>query len=60
MNPVCIRIFDIKRSKTASSHFCDMCLTDGEDAAIASTIFAVIEELFAADVMPWNNFVSLT
>ena len=43
MNPVCIRIFDIKRSKTVTSHFFDMCLTEGEDAAKASTIFAVIE-----------------
>ena len=57
MNLVCIRIFDIKRSKTVSSHFFDTCLTEGEDAAKASTIFAAIEERFVADDMPWNNCV---
>ena len=52
MNPVCIRIFDIKQSKTVRSHFFDMCLTEGEDAAKASTIFAATEEHFIADDMP--------
>ena len=49
MDPVCIRTFDIKRSKTVSSHFFDMCLTEGEDAAKASTTFAAIEERFVVD-----------
>ena len=37
-----------------------MCLTEGEDAAKAATIFAVIEESFEADNMPWHNCVSLS
>ena len=37
-----------------------MCLTEGEDAAKASTIFSVIEERSVADDMPWNNYVSLS
>ena len=67
MDPVCIRTFDIKRSKTVSSHFFNMCLTEGEDAAKASTTFAAIEERFVVDdilhivvflsvwttIMPW-------
>ena len=60
MNNVCIRIFDIKQSKTVRSHLFDMCLIEGEDAAKASTIFAAIEEYFIADDMPWNNCVSLS
>ena len=60
MNTVCIRIFDIKRSKTVTSQFCDMCLTGGGDAAKASTIFAATEECFVVDDMLWNNCVSLS
>ena len=37
-----------------------MCLTEGEDAAKASTIFTAIEECFVADDMLWNNCVSLS
>ena len=32
MNPVSVKIFDIKNSKTVSEHFFNMCLTEGEDA----------------------------
>ena len=60
MNTVCIRIFDIKRSKTVTSHFFDMCLTGGGDAAKASTIFAATEECLVANDMLWNNCVSLS
>ena len=35
MNPVSVRIFDIKNSKTVSEHFFSMCLTEGEDAGKA-------------------------
>ena len=37
-----------------------MCLTEGEDAAKASTIFSVIEEHSVADDMPRNYCVSLS
>ena len=59
MNPVCIKIFDIKRSKTVSRYFFDMFLTEGDDAAKASTVFAAIEERFTAEYIPWNNCVNL-
>ena len=46
MNPVCIRIFDIKTSKTISNHFLYMCLTGGEDVAKEYKIFEAIENIF--------------
>ena len=39
MNPVTMRVFDINRSKTVTSHFYDMCITSGRDAAKAETVF---------------------
>ena len=36
MNPISVRIFDIKNSKAVSEHFFSMCLTEGEDAGKAS------------------------
>ena len=39
MNPVAVRTFDIKSSKTVSEHFFSMCLTKGEDAGKAFKIF---------------------
>ena len=60
MNPVTIRIFDISRSKTVTSHFYDMCITSGEHGATASCIFNAVDEKFAEDSMPWLNSVSLS
>ena len=60
MNPVAVRIFDIKNSKTVSEHFYSMCLTEGEDAGKASKLFEAIEESFGADEIPWNNCASLS
>ena len=60
MNPVSVRIFDIKNSKTVSEHFFSMCLTEGEDAGKASKLFEAIEESFEADEIPWNNCASLS
>ena len=53
MNPVSVRIFDIKKSKKVSEHFFSMCLTEGEDADKASKHFEAIEESFEADEIPW-------
>ncbi|PIK34419.1 hypothetical protein BSL78_28755 [Apostichopus japonicus] len=60
MNPVSIRIFDVNRSKTVTNHCFYMCLTEGEHSVKASTIFSVIEDRFAQDMMPWNNCVALS
>ena len=59
MNPVSVRIFDIKNFKTVSEHFFSMCLTEGEDTGKASKLFEAIEESFEADEIPWNNCASL-
>ena len=60
MNPVTIRIFDISRSKTVTSHFYDMCITSGEHGATASYIFNAVDEKFTEDSMPWLNSLSLS
>ena len=52
MNPVSVRIFDIKNSKTVSEHFFSMCLTEGEDTGKASKIFEAIEKSFEVDGIP--------
>ena len=59
MNPVAVRIFDIKNSKTVSDLFF-MCLTEGEDAGKASKLFEAIEESFEANEIQWNNCASLS
>ena len=60
MNPVAVRIFDIKISKMMSEHFFSMCLTEGKDAGKAFRIFEAIEESFETDQIPWNNFASFS
>ena len=60
MNPIAVRIFDIKNSKTVSEHFFSMCLTEGDDAGKASKLFEAIEESFEADEIPWNSCASLS
>ncbi|XP_068677860.1 uncharacterized protein [Montipora foliosa] len=49
MNPATVRIFDINRSKTVTSHFYHMCVTSGRDASKAATLFDVFEEKIEAD-----------
>ena len=39
MNPVCLQIFDVNRSKKVSSHFLNICLTSGMNASTAACIF---------------------
>lgn len=60
MNPVTLRIFDVNRSKTVTSHFYDMCITSGEHAGKAEEIFRVFNAKMVADDMPWAHAVSLS
>ena len=60
MNPVSIRIFDVKRSKFVTDHFFNMCITEGEDCCKPYKIFESIERCFVEDGMPWPNCVSLS
>ena len=46
MNPICVKIFYVKRSKTVTNHFLDMCLTSGTDCSTTEGIFTVIDEAF--------------
>ena len=59
MNPFCIKIIDINRSKTVSLHFLDMCLTSADGGAMAAYIFSSIEEKFDKYGSTWENCVSL-
>ena len=58
MNPVSIRVFDVKRSKTVRDHYFNMCLTKGEDSAKSYKIFEATEASFEKEDMPWNNCVA--
>ena len=60
MNPVTIRIFDVKRPKTITSHFYDICTTSGEDCSNAYAIFESIKSKFDVDSIPWSHTVSLS
>ncbi len=60
MNPVLIRIFDVKRSKVVTDHFFNMCIIEGEDWCKAFKIFEAIEQCFVEDDMPWSYCVSLS
>eukprot|EP00794_Sanderia_malayensis_P002031 gene2031-2309_t len=59
MNPVTLRIFDINRSKTVTSHFYDMSITSGEHAGKAEDIFRVFNAKMVADDMPWAHAKNL-
>ena len=60
MNPICVKIFDVKRSKTVTNHFLDMCLTSGTNCSTAEGIFTAIDEAFEKNKIPWENCVSLS
>ena len=49
MNPASIRIFDMSRSKTVATHFFDMCITSGQDAAKAESVFRSMESKLTDD-----------
>ena len=59
MNPATIRIFDM-RSKTVTTHFFDMCITSGRDAAKAESVFRSMESKLTDDEIPWSHVVSLS
>ena len=59
MNSVCVKIFDINRSKTGTCRFLDMCLTPGGGGVTAAYIFSSIEEKFDKYSIPWENCVYL-
>ena len=46
MNPVCVYIFDVKRSKQVESKFYSMCWTSSEDCSRAETLFTAISDAF--------------
>ena len=60
MDPVSIRVFDVKWSKTARDQFFNMCLTEGVDSAKSYKIFEAIEASFGKEDMPWSNCVALS
>eukprot|EP00795_Rhopilema_esculentum_P011061 gene11061-19920_t len=60
MNPICVKIFDVNRSRTVTTHFLDMCVTSGVGSATAEGIFTAIEEVFENNRIPWENCVSLS
>ncbi|XP_058941996.1 uncharacterized protein [Pocillopora verrucosa] len=60
MNPATVRIFDVERAKTVTSHFYHMCVTSGRDASKAETLFGVVQEKLETDEIPWNQVVSLS
>ena len=55
INPGYVKIFDINHSKSATSHFLDMCLTSDKGGAIATCIFSFDKY----DIL-WENCVSLS
>ena len=44
INPVCLQIFDVNRSKKVTSHFLNICLTSAKNASTAAYIFDKINE----------------
>lgn len=59
MNPAIITIFDVNRSHTVDIKFYDMCMTTGEHAGMAKTIFAAINDKLEKDNIPWTNCVAV-
>ena len=60
MNPICLQIFDVNRSKKVTSHFLNMCLTSGKNASTAACIFDKINNKFTEYGLPWENCVRLS
>ena len=60
MNYVTVRLFDIQRSKKVTTHFLDMCVTEGEGGSTAACIFKSIQTKFDEFELPWSMCVSLS
>ena len=59
MNPVCVHIFDVKRSKQAEFKFYSMCSTSGEGCCKAETLFTVNNDAFKSHDLDWDNVFSV-
>ena len=55
MNPVCVYIFDVKRSKQVEFKFYSVSSTSGEDCSKTETILPVINDAFKSDDLDWDN-----
>ena len=59
MKPIMVKLFDINVSR-AVTHFLDMGVTQGVDAAKASTIFKAIDEVMTDNSIPWKNCIAFS
>ena len=59
MNPVLIKLFNVEHSHQVETKFYDMCLTKGEHAGKAASIFSAISTKFTEDGIPWENCVAV-
>ena len=59
MNPITVKLFDINTSR-AVTRFLDMGVTQGVDAAKASTIFEAIDEVMTDNSIPWKNCIAFS
>ena len=59
MNPVCVYIFDVKRSKQGEFKFYSVSSTSGDDCSKTETILSVINDAFKSDDLDWDNVVSV-
>ncbi|CAB4014375.1 Hypothetical predicted protein [Paramuricea clavata] len=59
MNPITVKLFDINASR-AVTRFLDMGVTQGVDAAKASTIFEAIDEVMTDNSIPWKNCIAFS
>ena len=59
MNPVCVYIFDIERSKQVEFKFYSMCSTSREHCSKSETLFNAINNTFENDNPDWDNVVSV-
>ena len=57
MNPLTVRIFDVNRN-VVTQQFLDLCLTSGEDAGRAKSIFDKINDTLSELNIPWNHCTS--
>ncbi len=59
INPITVKLFDIHASR-AVTRFLDMGVTQGVDAAKASTIFEAIDEVMTDNSIPWKNCIAFS
>ena len=59
MNPVCVYIFDIERSKQVEFKFYSMCSTTGEHCSKSQTLFDKIDSTLTSDELDWDNVVAI-